>query len=294
MLSDAFAKPTALVILDGVETIVVPIDDSLDPSLALRTAFSVAKRSSRSVTLVSSCPSDQTDAVDDLLRDAGARFGAVAPYSTEILDGPPVDAVLEYASAARAMICMPTHGRAGVSRLVFGSVAEELIKRSTDPVLCVGPDVTNIALPEETIECLVCTDDSAATDAVLDGAASFARMVNASCTVIQVVGPDEDISLDGGPPPRPIRDRAEQHCRQVAHSLTAQGVPATFQVLPGHAAGSIVQHAHRNSAAFIVVGTSGRSGLARLTLGSVAAAVVREAPCPVLVVPTPDRARENQ
>ena len=47
----------------------------------------------------------------------------------------------------------------------------------------------------------------------------------------------------------------------------------------------LVQHAQRNAFAFIVVGTVGRSGLARMTLGSVAAAVVRHASCPVLVVP---------
>jgi nucleotide-binding universal stress UspA family protein len=269
-----------------METVVVPVDESLDPHHALRTAFSLARRANMSVLIVSSCPSNQADEVDQSLRHAGARFGAVAPFSTRVLDGPPVDAVLESASAAQALVCMPTHGRAGVSRLVFGSVAEDLIRRSSDPVLCVGPDVTDIFLPEETIEGLVCTDDSAATDAVLDGAARFARRVDATCSVVQIVGPDEDISLDGGPPPRPIRDRAEQHCRDSAQRLSAYGVSATSQVLPaGHAAGSIVQHAQRNAFAFIVVGTVGRSGLARMTLGSVAAAVVRHAPCPVLVVP---------
>lgn len=280
--------------LDGMETFVVPIDDSLDPSFALRTAFSLAKRSNRSVSLVSSCPSDQADVVIQSLRDAGTRFAAVAPHSTNVLEGPPVDAVLEYASSAQGMICMPTHARAGLSRLVFGSVAEDLIKRSTEPVLCVGPNVTTIVLPEETIQGIVCTDDSAATDPVLDGAARFARRINASCNVIQVVGPDEDISLDGGPAPRPIRDRAEKHCHDSAERLTTQGVLATSQVLPGHAVGSIVQNAEHNASAFIVVGTTGRSGLARLTLGSVAAAVVRDAPCPVLVVPTADHAPENR
>ena len=276
-----------------MEAVIVPIDESLDPRLALRTAFSVARRANTSVVIVSSCSSDHADEVDQSLRDAGARFAAVAPFSTQVLEGPPVDAVLEYASAAQALVCMPTHGRAGVSRLVFGSVAEDLIRRSSDPVLCVGPDVTGIFLPEEAIEGLVCTDDSAATDAVFDGAARFARTVNASCSVVQVVGPDEYISLDGGPRPRPIRDRAEQHCREGAQRLNAHGVSSTSQVLPGHAAGSIVQHAQRNAVAFIVVGTAGRSGLTRMTLGSVAAAVVRHAPCPVLVVPTPSHPQRD-
>ncbi|HKY36726.1 MAG TPA: universal stress protein [Polyangiaceae bacterium] len=42
----------------------------------------------------------------------------------------------------------------------------------------------------------------------------------------------------------------------------------------------------------IVVGTHGRSGVARLLLGSVAEGVVRQAPCPVLVIP-PEREALN-
>jgi nucleotide-binding universal stress UspA family protein len=47
---------------------------------------------------------------------------------------------------------------------------------------------------------------------------------------------------------------------------------------------AIVQLASDIEADLIVVGTHGRSGLARLLLGSVAEGVVRRAPCPVLVV----------
>lgn len=267
----------------------VPIDGSLDAHLALRTAFSLAERSKCAVSLISSCPSDQADDVSRSLRDAGARFSEVAPYSTRVLDGPPADAVLGAAPVGRAMICMPTHARAGLSRLAFGSVAEDVIRRSPQPILCVGPGVTDIPLPNERIEALVCTDDSAATDAILDGAAMFAQLVKASCVVAQVVGPDEDITTDGGPSPRPLRDHAELHCKQAADRLGSHRIPATAHVLHGHASSSIVQYAASRAATFIIVGSTGRTGLARHTLGSVAADVVRQARCPVLVVPTMNR-----
>lgn len=113
-----------------------------------------------------------------------------APFSTRLLDGPPVDTILDQAPSGKAMICMPTHARAALSRLVFGSVAEDLVRRSTQPVLYVGPDVTDVPLPKERLEVLVCTDDSPASDAVLDAAAVFARQLNASCVVAQAIGPD--------------------------------------------------------------------------------------------------------
>lgn len=267
----------------------VPLDDSLDPHLAVRTAFSLAERTECAVVLTSACAPDQADAVTESLRKTGDRFADVASHTTRILDGPPVEAILGAAPAGQAMICMPTHARAGLSRLIFGSVAEHLIRQSTQPVLCVGPDVTDIALPRETLDVLVCTDDSSATDTVLDGAARFCELLDASCVVAQAVGPDEDISLDGGPPPRPIRDQAEQHCKQAAERLGVHGVSAASQVLHGHAPDSIVHYAESQRSSFIVVGTSGRTGLARHTLGSVAAGVLRRAHCPVLVVPTLDR-----
>ena len=50
------------------------------------------------------------------------------------------------------------------------------------------------------------------------------------------------------------------------------------------AASGIVQAAQAQGADLIVVGSHGRTGIARLMLGSVAAKVVAESPVPVLVV----------
>ena len=269
----------------------VPVDDSPEPHLALRTAFSVAARAAREVSLVRACPADRSDDVARSLGEVGDRFTDVAPFSTQVLDGPPVDAILDAAADGSALICMPTHARAGISRLVFGSVAEDLIRRSTQPVLCVGPEVTDVPLPQERLDVVVCTDDSQATDAVLAGAADFCGLLDASCVVVQAVGPDEEVASAGGPPPRPIRDQAERHCQQLTDRLVAREITARAEVLHGHAPGTIVQYAAARRSSFIVVGTSGRTGLARYALGSVAAGVLRHAHCPVLVVPALDITR---
>lgn len=55
-------------------------------------------------------------------------------------------------------------------------------------------------------------------------------------------------------------------------------------VIAGPAADVIVEYAESIRAELIAVGTHGRSGLARLTLGSTAAAVIESAPCSVLIV----------
>ena len=75
--------------------------------------------------------------------------------------------------------------------------------------------------------------------------------------------------------------------RRLHASLADCGVGGNVAVVPGHAAQAIVSYSESAGASLIVVGTHGRSGFARLTLGSTAARVVESAPCSVLVVRTP-------
>jgi nucleotide-binding universal stress UspA family protein len=73
----------------------------------------------------------------------------------------------------------------------------------------------------------------------------------------------------------------------AAHDqLRAVGDPAAEIIVARHSPlSAIVEEANRMPTSLVVVGTHGRSGLARLALGSVAESVVRAAPCSVLVVP---------
>jgi Universal stress protein family len=61
------------------------------------------------------------------------------------------------------------------------------------------------------------------------------------------------------------------------------------EVLSGIPARKIDEYARRHRIDLIVMGSHGRTGLSRALLGSVAEAVVRRGPCPVLVVPPPPR-----
>jgi len=60
--------------------------------------------------------------------------------------------------------------------------------------------------------------------------------------------------------------------------------PVKTLVCSGSASPEIVRTADENNMDLIVIGSHGRTGLARLLLGSTAERVVRHAPCPVLVV----------
>jgi nucleotide-binding universal stress UspA family protein len=65
----------------------------------------------------------------------------------------------------------------------------------------------------------------------------------------------------------------------------APGLSVTTETLFGAPAQELVAYARRAGIDLIVMGTHGRTGVSRALLGSVAEAVVRRAPCPVLTVP---------
>jgi nucleotide-binding universal stress UspA family protein len=77
-----------------------------------------------------------------------------------------------------------------------------------------------------------------------------------------------------------VRKGISSALREVLQRFNAEGEVA---VVDGAPAPAILNYAEQIGASVIVVGTHGRTGLARVALGSVAERVVRAAPCSVLV-----------
>ena len=68
------------------------------------------------------------------LRETGLQVETVT------IEGSPGDAIVEYASDNKIdLIAIATHGRKNIGRLVFGSVADHVLRHTTIPVLSVTP-----------------------------------------------------------------------------------------------------------------------------------------------------------
>jgi nucleotide-binding universal stress UspA family protein len=58
----------------------------------------------------------------------------------KFVEGDPADEILRLAREIKPeLIVMGTHGRTGLARLLMGSVAEEVVRKSPYPVLTVKP-----------------------------------------------------------------------------------------------------------------------------------------------------------
>jgi nucleotide-binding universal stress UspA family protein len=72
--------------------------------------------------------------------------------------------------------------------------------------------------------------------------------------------------------------------RTLSASATRFGREARTEVVEGPAQRAIPELARRLGAELLVIGSHGRHGLERVAVGSIAMAMVRRAPCSVLVV----------
>jgi len=135
------------------------------------------------------------------------------------------------------------------------------------------------------------TDFSRASGAAFARALSEARDGRGQLLIVHVLSPVIPMAGDAYVSPAVYEQMSKagqawgqkQMNRLLARARAAR-VRARGVLLEGVAADQIVRAAKRQRADLIVIGTHGRTGVARFFLGSVAARVTATAPCPVLTV----------
>ena len=122
-------------------------------------------------------------------------------------------------------------------------------------------------------------------------AVKMAKTNRATLTVLHVIAPLMPVSLDQYVGPETWRELDQETRRWTKRKLDAltgkaskSGVKAVGLTVDGSPAQQIVRVARSKRFDLIVIGTHGRTELAKFFLGSVAGRVVSTAPCPVLTV----------
>jgi nucleotide-binding universal stress UspA family protein len=85
-----------------------------------------------------------------------------------------------------------------------------------------------------------------------------------------------------------LKSDGEKALEYVALSGKKAGLDVSTKIVRGYPAEEIIKLASSEGVSMIVVGNLGKTGLEHLLLGSVSEAIVKKAPCPVLVVRGPD------
>jgi nucleotide-binding universal stress UspA family protein len=137
------------------------------------------------------------------------------------------------------------------------------------------------------------TDFSEFNDAALEFAS---RLAAESGAILYILHADDMeqiaavMSDSGYPFPRDEETRQELHQKLERVLPTVSSVKYQHCYLRGTATGEIIGFAKEQGIGLIVMASHGRTGLRRLLMGSTAENVMRQAPCPVLIVKQPAEA----
>jgi len=282
-----------------LEKILVPVDGSELSSRILPHVRSLVHGDSREVVIATVVPSSEVPQVPmggkpaldlalDVLEKAKTTLSAWGiAAKTRLVVGDPATRILELADEIRpSLIAMSTHGRSGVRRFVRGSVAERVLRSSPFPVFLVNPHDRRTG--ERAIKrILVPLDLSDLSAEIVPLAAAVAREHGAQLVLLHsldvVISPDPVIMVS----PTVSREDATAKLEKLAER--AEGVPTRVRVALGAPSINILEVAREEDADLVAMTTHGRSGFSRWAFGSVAEQVLRNCPCPLLVMRTAGR-----
>ncbi|MFC1839346.1 universal stress protein [Thermodesulfobacteriota bacterium] len=82
-----------------------------------------------------------TEGAEEKLKEfAETEFKEYSDCITQVINGDPSHKILDYAASENIdLIIMGTHGRKGLNRVFFGSVADNVVKMSPVPVMTINP-----------------------------------------------------------------------------------------------------------------------------------------------------------
>jgi len=237
-------------------------------------------------------------AVLDVASNEAETRAAVEEKVRSLLAGQPaevfVDRGVPYAEVIRRaeawgadLVVVGSHGRTGIARVLLGSAAERIVRHAHGSVLV----AREVRTPGVVV---AATDLSEASLPVVEAAARAAERRNARLVVVSAVDWSYAAwsSVAGAPfgatpvvPPPDVQAQMRAAMREtMQRELERVRATGEGEVVDGSPASAVTEYAEKLGAELIVVGTHGRTGFARLALGSVAEHVVRAAGCSVLVV----------
>jgi nucleotide-binding universal stress UspA family protein len=236
----------------------------------------------------------EREVLAELDRKAALFRGRPLVAQTAMVIGRPADVIVDEAQRFHAdLVVVGSRGRRRVAATLLGSVSAEVVDRAPCPVLVArGRTLTRLVVADDGSEVA-----SAGAGLVTDLPALRALPVQV-VSVVDAPFPFTMANSDAGPSMYAaiqayydalpaLREATTRIASDRSATLNAAGVKATPEVREGDAADELIAAAAASHADGIVIGSHGRTGVSRLFLGSVARAVLFNAPCSVLIVRAP-------
>ena len=209
---------------------------------------------------------------------AGKPFGKLA-YTATVERGQLQDVFAAFIEKKSIdLLVLGTHGRRGLMKLVLGSVAEQVFRFASCPVLTVGPEAMHEGTADGSFRTILfATDFYSGSQHALAYAVSMARASDSHLILLHAVSDSMEI---------PDLVRAGQRVADLVSAETMQELKPEIVAGAGPAAETILNVAKNKHADLIVMGAhrAGVPSVASHLPWATASKVVCEAHCPTLTV----------
>lgn len=208
----------------------------------------------------------------------------------QVLIGHPAEEIIRVLEDREArLLVMASHGRSGLGRWWYGSVAGQLSRRAPVPTLIVGPKVLADGRRTAKVRSiLVPLDASELAEIALQPARELAQALGARLVLAQVLSWASQAytfdvpSVAAAKIDRELTKSAEEYLARAAERLGRER-PVRRRVLHGAPADALIDLVARERIGLVVMASHGRGGLARAALGSVADRML-QGTAPVLLI----------
>jgi nucleotide-binding universal stress UspA family protein len=215
------------------------------------------------------------------------------PVECNILSGNPETAIIEAAGRDKDMlIAMTTHGRSGLNRWLLGSVAEKVLRGTSNPLLLVRASQSVPTDGQADLKTIIVPlDGSPLAETVLPSVADLANKLNLRVILFRAYSIPYGFYDVGGGFALDLDRLLAQSEADALHYLEekrdllkkAGVVHVSMASRQGYGADEIITYAANTPHDLIAMCSHGRSGVRRWSLGSVTETVVRHGHNPVLI-----------
>jgi nucleotide-binding universal stress UspA family protein len=284
----------------SVSHILIPTDFSGCADAAVHLGFDFARRRGASIELMHVCESGSMlsdclntghplarlwyEQVGDTAVESVAHFewDEMTVTARIVCRDEATESILERAAAPDVdLLVIGTHGLHSVRRFLndtpdgwrIGQTARTIIPETKCPVLAVGPQGSRAPLNVHQVVAPV--DDSVHALGLVEQAAAVAELYGVPLVLLHVLPPSSA---------EEARANARRRLTELARSQVATGYPVDIELAEGRPVEAIVHDASRRDHPLVILASHGNRGRGAVQIGSVADAVTRSAPCPVLTV----------
>jgi nucleotide-binding universal stress UspA family protein len=273
--------------------ILVAADFSECSAAALRLAMQIAEKFSATLVVLHAIPQSATS---PLSRHVRLPAPSEAPSAVEnqlvtfirgvigrkpmpdyrIVEAHAAEAVLFAAGYEKVdLIVLGTRGQGGLSRLTLGSVAEQILRLATVPVLTICPRRATKRRPGTLRRILCPVNYSAAAGRAIEASVSLGRRFRAEVIALHVI---DKKTFDGD------LDAEAERLRLWTRDLVPGPTRPKPLIVAGNGAAEVLRYAQQNDIDLIVVGARRERFSDATVFGTTTERVTRQAPCAVLTV----------